>query len=105
MFIRTATKRPMILALGLLDWQVINGRKSESHQAIAIKLPVFIAIGAEPVPGAIMPLVGEPHGNTVCVVSPKFFDQPIVECFGPLALQQLNDLGSSSREFSAVSPA
>src|SRR6266403_697179 len=65
MFIRAATKGPMILALRLLDRQVINGRKPKSHQTIAIKLPVLIAIGAEPVSGVITPFVGEPHGNAV----------------------------------------
>jgi hypothetical protein len=31
MFIRTAPERPMILAIRLLDWQVINGCKATSH--------------------------------------------------------------------------
>src|SRR6266542_1412667 len=105
MSIRAPAKGPMILALRFLDWQVINGGKPKSHQAIAIKLPVLIAIGAEPISGIIMPFVGEPHGDAVCFVSPKFFDQPVVEFFGPLAFQKLKDPCSSSRELGAVSPA
>src|SRR5256885_15916326 len=105
MLFGTATKWPMILAFRFLDWQVINGGKAKSHQAIAIKLPVLVAIGAEPIPRIIMPFIGEPHGDAVCVVSPKLFDQPVVEFFGPLAFQKLDDLGSSSRELGAVSPA
>src|SRR6266508_5853234 len=105
MFIRSPAKWTMLFAIRFLDWQVINGCKPKSHQAIAIKLPVLIAIGAEPIARVIMPFVGEPHGDAVCVVSPKLFDQPVVEFFGPLAFQKLNDLSSSSRELGAVSPA
>src|SRR2546423_14915777 len=104
MLIGTATKWPMILAVRFLDWQVINGGKAKSHQAIAIKLPVLVAIGAEPIPRIIMPFIGEPHGDAVCVVSPKLFDQPVVEFFGPLAFQKLDDLGSSRPGTGAVFP-
>src|SRR6266545_2202098 len=105
MSIRAPAKWPMILALRFLDWQVINGCKPKSHQAIAIKLPVLVAIGAEPISRVIMPFVREPHGDAVCVVSPKLFDQPVIEFFGPLAFQKLNDLSSSSQALGAVSPA
>src|SRR5438067_5435172 len=99
------TKWPMILAVRLLDRQVVNGGKPKAHQAIAIKLPVLVAIGTEPIPRVIVPFVSEPHGDTVCVISPKLFDQPVVKFFGPLAFQKLNDLGPSSRELGPVSPA
>src|SRR6266480_228759 len=98
MVIWTATKWPMILALRLFNRQVINGCKPKLHQAIAIKLPVLVAIRAEPVSGVIVPFVSEPHGDAVFVVSPELFDQPVVEFFGPLAFQELHDLGPSSRE-------
>src|SRR5262245_17914479 len=104
MFIRTSAKRPMILALRLLNRQVVNGCKPKLHQTVVIKLPVLVAVRAEPVSGVIVPFVGEPHGDTVFVVSPKLFDQPVVEFFGPLAFQKLNNLSSSGRELCAVSP-
>src|SRR6266540_948702 len=105
MFVRTATEWPMILALRLFNRQVVNGCKPKPHQTVVIKLPVLVAIRAEPVSRVIVPFVSEPHGDTVCVVSPKLFDQPVVKFFGPLAFQKLNDLSSSSRELGAVSPA
>src|SRR5262245_39706184 len=105
MFIRTSAKWPVILALRLLDWQVINGCKPKSHQPILVKLPVLVAMRAEPVSGVIVPFVGEPHGDTVAVVSPKLFNQPVVEFFRPLAFQKLNDLSPSGRELGTVSPA
>src|SRR6266487_4317365 len=105
MSIGAATKWPMILALRFLDRQIINGGKPKSHQAVAIKLPVLVTIGTVPISRVIMPFVGEPYSDAVRVVSPKLFDQPVVKFFGPLAFQKLNDLGPSSRELSAVSPA
>src|SRR5437867_3208453 len=105
MSIRPWTKWPVILAVRFLDRQVVNGGKPKSHQAVVIKIPVLVAIGTEPIPGVIMPFVGEPHGDTVCVVSPKLFDQPVVKFFSPLAFQKLNDLGPSSWELGTVSPA
>src|SRR6266487_1469605 len=104
MFVRTATNWPVILPFRLLDRQIINGCKPKSHQAVVIKLPVLIAVGAEPVSRVIMPFISEPHSNAVFVVGPKLFDQPVVEFFSPLAPQKFNDLGPSSRELGAVSP-
>src|SRR6266487_1739791 len=89
MFVRTATNWPAILPFRLLDRQIINGCKPKSHQAIVIKLPVLIAIGAEPVSRVIMPFIGEPHSNAVCVVSPKLFDQPVVEFFWPTCASKI----------------
>jgi hypothetical protein len=104
MIIRTATKWPMILAFRFLNWQVIDGRKPKSHQAIAIILPVLIAVGAKPVFGIVVPFVGETHGDAVAIVSPKLFDQSVVQLFGPFAFQKLNDFLSSFRELGAISP-
>src|SRR5438874_4700389 len=74
MSIGTTTKWPMILAVRFLDRQVINGRKPKSHQAVVSKFPVLITVGAEAISRVIMPFVGEPHSNAVCLVSPKLFD-------------------------------
>ena len=105
MFIWATTKRPMILALRLLDGQVVDRCKPELHQAISIKLPVLIAIGAKPISGIVMLFIGETNSNAVCVAGPKLLDQPIIEFPGPLAFQKLNDLISSVQEFSSISPA
>src|SRR5262245_35733367 len=105
MFIWATTKRPMILALRLLDGQVVDRCKPELHQAVSIKLPVLIAVGAKPIPGVVMPFIGETNSNAVCVAGPKLFDQPVIEFLGPFARQKLNDLISSVQEFSSISPA
>src|SRR6202521_639244 len=52
-----------------------------------------------------MPFVGEAHGNAVPGVSPKFFDQPVVQLFRPFARKKLNDFLSSTEKLGAVPPA
>ena len=75
----------MILALRVLNRQIINGCKSKSHQAVVIKLPILIAVRAKPVSRVVMPFIGKAHGDTIFVVSPKLFDQAVFEFFGPFA--------------------
>src|ERR1700731_3348207 len=95
MRIRTAPKRPTIPALRLFDRQIVDACVPQSHQATVIKLPILIAVGAEPIPGVIVPFVGEMDGGPVSVVSPELFDKPVVQLFRPLAFQKLDDLLSS----------
>src|SRR4026209_1532098 len=64
-----------------------------------------LPLRAEPIPGVVMPFIGETHSNAVCVASPKLFDQPVIEFPGPFAFQKLNDLISSMQEFGSISPA
>ena len=49
MFIRTAAKRPVILALRLLDCEIIDRSEPQTHQSVLVELPIFIAIRAEPI--------------------------------------------------------
>ena len=44
-----ATEWPKELAIVLRDRHVIDARETPPHQAIVVKLPVFIAVGSEPV--------------------------------------------------------
>src|SRR5581483_1224584 len=105
MSIWASTKWPMVFAFRLLDRQIINGCVSKPHQAVIIKLPVLIAVGAEPVSRVIVPFVGETHSDAIFVGSPKLFYQPVVEFFDPLTFQKLNDFFSSIRELGAIPPA
>src|SRR6266550_5438760 len=104
MRIRTAPKWPMIFSLRFLDREIVDAGMAKPHQAMVTKLPILIAIRAEPIPGIIVPFVGEAHGNAIPGVSPEFFDKPVVQFFRPLALQKLDDLLPSVRKLGAVSP-
>src|SRR5207248_1973143 len=50
------------------------------------------------------PGCAEAHRNTISIVSPQFFNQPVVQLFRPLAFQELDDLLSPVGKFGAISP-
>src|SRR6266853_2477930 len=104
MRIGPAAKRPMIFSFRFLDWEIIDASVAKSHQAIAIKLPVLVAIGAEPIPRVVVPFVSEAHGNTISAVCPELFDEPVVQLFRPFAFQKLNDFLAPIRKLSPISP-
>src|SRR5205807_5874927 len=104
MRVRTTPQRPMILALRLGDRKIINGCVSQPHQAVLIKLPIFVSVGSEPVAGVIVPFVGKTDRNAISVMSPKLFNQPVVQLFRPLAFQKLDDLLPPVGKLGAISP-
>src|SRR3984957_6350243 len=95
MIVRTAPECPVILALRLLDWEIVDGSKPQAHQPVLIELPILIAIRAKPIPGVIVPFIGKAHGDTVSLERPRLFDQPIVQLFGPFASEKRDDFFSS----------
>src|SRR4029077_15156238 len=105
MRIGPAAKRPMIFSFRLVDWEIVDGRVAKSHQTIVAKLPILVAIRAEPIPRVVVPFVGEAHGNTIFGECPELFDEPVVQLFRPFAFQKLNDFLSSIRKLSPISPA
>src|ERR1700688_4667439 len=105
MIIRTAPQDPVILALRLLDWQIVDGSKPQAHHPVLIELPIFIAIRAKPTPGVIVPFIGKAHGDTVSLERPKLLDQPIVQLLRPFASEKRDNFLPSVHKFRAVSPA
>src|SRR6202166_5346170 len=105
MLIRPAPWCPLILALRLLDWQIVDGSESQAHQPVLIELPILIAIRAKPIPRVIVPFISEAHGDTVSLERPKLFDQPTVQLFRPFASEEHDDFLSSIHKFRTVSPA
>src|SRR4051812_16457343 len=73
-----STKRPMVLALVRLDRKVVDARDPPAHQAMLVELPVFVAVGAEPVARVVVPLVGEADGDPVLVLRPEFLDPTVI---------------------------
>ena len=49
MVVGTATQRPVIFTLGLLDRQVVDRCVPMRHEACFVELPVLVAVAAEPV--------------------------------------------------------
>ena len=94
----------MIFPLGLLNWEVVYAGDASLHKSIFIKLPIFIAIGTEPMTGVVMPLVGEADGDSVAMKRPKFFDEPVIQFLVPLSSEKLNDGFAARQEHGAVAP-
>ena len=76
---------PEKFPIRFMNRQIVDAGKTPPHQTGFIELPVFVAIGAEPVVGIIMPLIGKPDGNSMTVESPQFFDKPVVQFPDPFA--------------------
>src|ERR1700732_3400218 len=91
MIIRTEPWCPVILALRLLDKQIVDGSKPQAHQPVLIELPILIAIRTKPIPGVIVPFICEAYGDTVSLERPNLFDQPIVQLFRPFASEKRDD--------------
>src|SRR6266852_3065336 len=104
MIIRTAPQGPVMLALRLLDWQIVDGRKPQAHESVLVELPIFIAIRSKPIAGVIVPFIRKAHGDTVSLERPKLFDQAVVQLFGPFASEKRDDVLPSVHKFRAVSP-
>src|SRR5919202_398756 len=105
MVIRTAPQGPAVLALGFLDRQIIDAGQTTAHatahETVLGELPVFIAIGPEPMPRVIMPLIREAHRNAGVMKGPELFDEAVVQFFGPFALKGLQNGLAPHQELAA----
>src|SRR5258707_12180238 len=105
MFVRPASKRPVVLAIRSQNGKVVDGCKSRRHKPIVVEFPVLIAVGAIPVIRVIVPLVSEAYGDPVPGKRPHFLDKPVVPLLGPLAREERNDFVSAVDELRSVPPA
>ncbi|MNY37562.1 hypothetical protein D3C86_1721340 [compost metagenome] len=94
----------MELALAFLDRHVVDAGEATGHQAVFVELPVFVAVGAEPVTRVVVPFIGITHGNAVAGERPEFLDQPVVQLLGPFAGQEALGLFAVVGELGAVAP-
>lgn len=97
MIVGAASKRPVEFAFRFFDRQVVDAGVANLHQAVGIKLPVFVAVGAKPIARVVVPFVGITYRNPVVRKSPQLFDKTVFQFFGPFANEKC--LG-----FAAVSP-
>src|SRR5215831_7229232 len=104
MVIRTTPQGPAVLAIGFLYRKVIDAGQTTVHQTVLVKLPVFIAIGSEPIPRVIMPLIREAHRDAGVMKGPELFDEAVVQFFGPFALEELHNGLAPHQELAAVTP-
>ena len=65
MVVGTASYRPMKLAIGFFDLEIVNARIASHHIAVFVELPVLVAIGAKPLVGSVTTLISEAHRNLI----------------------------------------
>src|SRR5262245_26896600 len=105
MIIGAAAERPVILALALLDWKIVDAGDPQPHQSVLVELPVLVSIAAKPMPAVVVPFIGKSHRNAVLAKGPDLFDQTIVELAVPLARQEGFDGFTALQKLGAIAPA
>src|SRR5258707_15444101 len=104
MIVGTAAEGPVELAVRFFDGQIVDAGVAMMHDAVLVEFPVFVSVGAVPVAGVVVALVGEAHGDAGSVEGPEFLDEAIVEFATPFSGEELDDFFASIDEFGAVSP-
>src|SRR4051794_469542 len=104
MVVGPPTLRPVVEPVALGDAQVVDAGQSPAHQAVVVELPVLVAVGAEPVAGVVVPLVGEPDGDAVPGEHPQLLDEPVIQFAGPLAGEEVLDRRPAGKELRPVAP-
>jgi len=74
------------------------------HQACFIEFPILIAVGAIPLTGIIVALIGETNCDAIAVEGPKLFDESVFQFSVPFASEKSDDLLPAIHKFRAVSP-
>ena len=74
MIVGTAAERPVIFSLAFLDREIVDASNTQPHQAVLVKLPIFVAIAAKPATTVVVPLVGKANGDAIVAESPNFLD-------------------------------
>src|ERR1700736_1650378 len=105
MFVRPASKRPVVLAIRSQNGKVVDGCKPRRHKPIVVEFPVLIAVGAIPVIRVIVPLISEAYGDPVPGKRPHFLDKPVVPLLGPLTREESDNFVSSVDEFRSIPPS
>jgi hypothetical protein len=105
MIVWAPAERPVVVALVLLDPQVVDAGDAQTHQAVLVEFPVLVAETAKPGSVVVVALVGEAHGDAVLADGPDFLDQPVVQLALPLARQECHDRFAALKERSAIAPA
>ena len=79
MCIRTAAEWPVKFTLRLPNRKIVDACVPQPHQTMVIKLPVLIAVGAEPIPGVIATFVSEANGDAVARERPELLNQAVIQ--------------------------
>src|SRR5258708_40235554 len=100
-----ARRGPAEAAILFGDRDVVDTRFAPAHQAGFIELPLFVPVGAVPLPGVVLPLVLKPHRDVIAIDRPELLDHAILMSFRPFAGDERAARAAAFEEFGAVTPA
>jgi hypothetical protein len=89
--VRTATKRPVVSALALLDRKIVDAGNAQAHEAALVEFQVLVDVAAKPIAAVVVPLIGKTDCDAVRLKGPDFFNEPVVEFTLPFPGQELFD--------------
>jgi hypothetical protein len=95
----------MEAAVLLCDRDVVDRGLAAAHQAVLVELPLFVAVGAKPVAGGVVPFVLEADRDAVLVECPEILDQAILLLLFPFTGQEGHDRLAALKNLRAVAPA
>src|SRR4051794_24420201 len=95
---------PEDAARALVDPHVVDADLTATHVALAVELPLLVAVASPPLAGGVTTLVLEAHGDPVVRERPQVLAKRIVDLALPLAAQELDDLGATRQPLLAVAP-
>jgi len=98
------TSSPAIAAVGLPNRIVICAHVTTPRQTFIIELPMFVAVGAIPLSGGVVPFVLEAQGDSIARKVLELLHQGVVQFFFPPSFR--NDLIASRplKKFRSVPP-
>ena len=70
MIVGATAEGPVKAPVGLTDWRIVDAREAAAHQAVVVKLPILVPVGAKPIAAVVMPLIGKTHRETVLPEGP-----------------------------------
>ena len=100
-----AAEGPVEFAIGFFDREVVDASVAVVHDAIWIEFPVLVSVGAVPIAGVVMALIGETDGDASSVEGPELFDQAVVEFATPFSGEECDNLFATVDELGPVSPS
>src|SRR5258706_4877110 len=85
--------------LGGGDGSIVDAGDAAAHEAVGVEFPEFIAVGAEPLTGVVVPFVFERDGDAISVEGPERFFYAVLEFTIPFAAEEGRDFGAAGEEF------
>ena len=104
MSVGPAAERPVIFSFTFTDGKIVDTRNAQAHQAVFIKLPVLVAVAAEPVAAVIVPFISEAHSDATLAKGPHLFDKTVVQLPIPLPSQERFYGFAALQKFVALPP-